>query len=150
MNALKVRERLRKKEAEANMRKVVAREAEKFIQEHSDIEYERQKYNAMLHVFHLFVLLNREFGFGKVRLGRLWDALLDSGDEFKASLKDGIGFTKVFNEFDRMKFHPVPEETQKKLERYFQRLYEDGVKHSGDDYIGDTELSLRRMDEDAN
>ena len=77
MNAMKVRERLRRKEAEAHMRKVLAKEAEKFLQEHFDIEYERQKYNAMLHVFHLFVLLNREFGFGKVRLGRLWDALLE-------------------------------------------------------------------------
>lgn len=146
MNAMKVRERLRRKEAEAHMRKVLAKEAEKFLQEHFDIEYERQKYNAMLHVFHLFVLLNREFGFGKVRLGRLWDALLDSGDEFKASLKDGIGFTKVFNEFDRMHFHPVPEETQKKLEHYFQRLYEEGVRHGGEDTITFYDLNETRID----
>lgn len=140
MNAMKTREAMRRKEAEAQMKKYLKKHAELFLIEQEEQEVERQKYNALMHVLNVFVVMNSEFGFGKKRLARLWDAVVGGNKEFEAGLLDGIGFTKIFNELDRIGFSPVSGEERRFLENRFQRLYEERVKHYGDDVVGKAEL----------
>jgi hypothetical protein len=68
MNAMKTREAMRRKEAEAQMKKYLKKHAELFLIEQKEQEVERQKYNALMHVLNVFVVMNSEFGFGKAEL----------------------------------------------------------------------------------
>ena len=140
MNAMKVRKALQRREAEAEMKKILMKNAERYLSEQESLEIERQKYNAMMHVFHVFTLLNSEFGFGKVRLGRLWDAILKANNEFRTGLRDGVGWSKIFGELDRIGFNPIDDEQRRYLETRFQRLYEVGIKHGGEDDISTAEI----------
>lgn len=140
MNAMKTREAMRRKEAEAQMKKYLKKHAELFLIEQEEQEVERQKYNALMHVLRMLVVANQTFGFGKKKLEQYWNAVIDGNKEFEAGLLDGIGFTKIFNELDRIGFNPINAEERRFLEYRFQRLYEERVKHYGEDVVGKAEL----------
>lgn len=61
---------------------------------------EIQKLNAVMHVLWLMCVLHDEFGFGRKRLQRLWDAFGKSGDRLDTSRKDGVAFTRVLNKLE--------------------------------------------------
>lgn len=140
MNAMKAREALRRKEAEAEMKRYLMKNAERFLVEQEAQEIERQKYNALMHVLRVFVVMNSEFGFGKKRLARLWGAIIGGNKDFATGLLDGIGFTKILNELDRIGFNPIDGDERRFLENRFQRLYEERVKHYGEDVVGNADL----------
>ena len=140
MNAMKVRRAVQRREAEAEMKKHLMKNAERFLIEQEAQEIERQKYNALMHVLRVFLVMNTEFGFGKKRLARLWNAVIAGNKEFETGLLDGIGWTKIMNELDRIEFNPIGTEERRFLEYRFQRLYEERVKHYGEDVVGNAEL----------
>ena len=126
MNALKSARLREKKARDAEIRKTVVREYNKLREQNLTEQVESSKYNAMLHVLHLFCVLNDEFGFGKKRLQRLLDAFAAQDAQFKADLEDGVAWTKIFAKLDRigLKF----ELDRAYAERVMQRKYERNVR----------------------
>ena len=126
MNVLKSARLREKKAREAEIRKTVAREYDKLCQRNHTEQVENSKYNAMLHVLHLFCVLNDEFGFGKKRLTRLLNAFAQQDEQFKTDLEDGVAWTKIFARLDKigLKF----DVDRAYAEKIMQRKYERNVK----------------------
>ncbi len=100
MNALKVRKNLAKKEYHEQVKKDVKRYCHQYLEETEEDMMEIQKLNAVMHVLWLMCVLHDEFGFGRKRLQRLWDAFGKSGDRLDTSRKDGVAFTRVLNKLE--------------------------------------------------
>lgn len=100
MNALKVRKNLAKKEYHEQVKKDVKRYCRQYLEETEEDMMEIQKLNAVMHVLWLMCVLHDEFGFGRKRLQRLWDAFGKSGDRLDTSRKDGVAFTRVLNKLE--------------------------------------------------
>lgn len=126
MNALKSI-RLREKNARnAEIRRTVVREYNKLCERTNAEQAESSKYNALLHVLHLFCVLNDEFGFGKKRLQRLLDAFAARDEQFKTDLEDGVAWTKVLARLDKIGVEFDLDRSY--AERIMQKKYEKGVK----------------------
>lgn len=129
MNALKSMKLREKKEREAQVRRAVEREYKKIYERDQNDRIETSRYNALLHVLHVFCLLNKEFGFGKKRLKQLLEAMENADKQFKADLEDGIAWTKILKYLDNIGF--VFEVDRKYVENSLQQRYESGVKRNG-------------------
>ena len=100
MDVLKVRKKLAKKEYHEQVKKDVKRYCRQYLEETEEDMMEIQKLNAVMHVLWLMCVLHDEFGFGRKRLQRLWDAFGKSGDRLDTSRKDGVAFTRVLNKLE--------------------------------------------------
>ena len=126
MNALKSL-RLREKQARnAEIKRSVVREYNKLCEQNHTQQVESSRYNALLHVLHLFCVLNDEFGFGKVRLQRLLDAFAAQDEQFKTDLEDGVAWTKILSRLDKIGLHIDVDRAY--AEKVMQPKYERGVK----------------------
>lgn len=120
-----------KHERREKMKSAVRNEFNRLMKEKEAQQVEDSRYNALLHVLHVFCLLHSEFGFGKVRLGRLLKAMEKADKGFKSGLCGGVGWTEVLNYLDSIGF--VFEIDRKYVEDKLQRRYEQGVRHYGED-----------------
>lgn len=85
------------------------------------------KYNAMFHVMHMLVILHDEFGFGKIRLGRLLAKMQDRDASFKADLEDGVAFTKLRKKLEGLGL--IFDEEEVEICTKMERLYEKNITY---------------------
>lgn len=134
MNALKLKiKRTLNKQFEEEAKRSAMEQARRYLEEHYEVEVANQRDNAMLHVMHVFVVLNKEFGFGAKRLERLYNAIVAENDT--SNIKDGISWTVILSELDRIGIDIIDSSDRDYYERVAQRMYEQGVTHRGEDVI---------------
>jgi hypothetical protein len=86
------------------------------------------KYNAMFHVMHMLVILHDEFGFGKIRLGRLLERMQNRDAAFKADLEDGVAFTKLRKKLEDIGL--IFDEEEIEICTKMERLYEKNITYA--------------------
>lgn len=133
MKALKVRDNLRKKEYHEQVKKDVLKHCRKYLEETEADMREIQRLNAIMHVLWLMVVLHDEFGFGKMRLQRLWNAFGCMGERLNTDRQDGIAFTKILNILE----NDIGMDTyvDRKLAQKLDLLYERNVDRYGEGVI---------------
>ena len=86
-----------------------------------------------MHVLHLMCVLHDEFGFGKNRLQKLWDAFGASGKRLDIDRKDGVAFTKILNRLE--KEIGMNTYVDRALAEKLEMLYERNVRRYGENKI---------------
>lgn len=130
MNALKVRKNLAKKEYHEQVKKDVLKYCKQYLDETEEDMKQIQRLNSVMHVLWVLIALHEEFGFGKKRLQRLWDAFGANGARLDTARQDGVAFTKalmVLEDEIGMDTYIDRSEAQK-----LERLYERNVKRYGE------------------
>ena len=132
MNCLAVRRALQKKQAEKmlndEVKRMCRKEVDKMIAAENKTIKKDSRYNAMLHVMHLFVILHDEFGFGAKRLGRLWNAFYNQTDQFRQDREDGVAFEKIVKRLNEVGFDFEATGLNMDDCRKTDRTYEKGVR----------------------
>ena len=143
MNALKVREALRRKEAKELSEKLVREAAQKATNQLAEQNDRVARDKALLYMFRVLYVMHRNplFRFGRKRLIRLYNAICDDGEQFVKDCEDGIVWSVMFREFDSLglKFAEL-EKRREYLIKYGQRIFEKGVKHYGEDIVEPKEI----------
>lgn len=86
------------------------------------------KFNAMIHVMHMLVVLHDRYGFGKQRLEELLSEYSRRDGAFREDLADGVAWTKVRRRLEEIGLE-FAEDDMAECHRV-ERLFEKGVRYS--------------------
>ncbi len=130
MKALGVRKNLAKKEYHEQVKKDVMRYCRQYLEETEADMRRIQQLNSIMHVLWVLIALHEEFGFGKKRLQRLWDAFGARGEALDTARQDGIAFTKALKILE----DEIGMDTyvDRSAAQELEKLYERNVKRYGE------------------
>ena len=130
MKALGVRKNLAKKEFHEQVKKDVMRYCRQYLEETEADMRRIQQLNSIMHVLWVLIALHEEFGFGKKRLQRLWDAFGARGEALDTARQDGIAFTKALKILE----DEIGMDTyvDRSAAQELEKLYERNVKRYGE------------------
>lgn len=130
MKALGVRKNLAKKEYHEQVKKDVMRYCKQYLEETEADMRRIQQLNSIMHVLWVLIALHEEFGFGRKRLQRLWDAFGARGEALDTARQDGIAFTKALKILE----DEIGMDTyvDRSAAQELEKLYERNVKRYGE------------------